>query len=465
MAQQIKKKFIGNDQVGSNQVLIEKDSAVRGTLQDNSVVDLLKLNSSDEVMLKGIKVLDSSGLIPSAILPSFVDDVLEFADLASFPATGESGKIYVALDTNKQYRWSGSTYVQITSGAVDSVNGETGIVVLSAGDIQMDSEATSVETKLVNLQNEVDAIETGAGLNTDGTYSANAFSPIISAATSLKQADDYLDLALQNVITLSGVALNDQDLGSFTGSTIADAQTIKQALQALETAHEEVDQNANDLISLSGVAENAVNLGSFTGSTIADNQTVKSAFQDLETAHEEVDQNANDLISLSGVSENSVNLGSFTGSTIADNQTIKAALQDLETAHENHLNDSVDAHDASAISVSPAVNGQTDVQSALEDHESRIDAIETALQPTWARIKFDLSAGDISNGYVNLPHEAIGESIHAFVDRLAIHQGEDFTISVVSGVTRITFAGDLVSPGQSQLDANDNIYVRYQYLA
>lgn len=383
MAQQIRKKFIGNDQVGENQLLIESGGAVRA-MDGATEVDLVSI-SSNEVFLKGIKVLDSSNLIPSAILPSYVDDVLEFADLASFPATGESGKIYVAIDTNKQYRWSGSAYIQITSGAVDSVNGETGIVVLTAGDIQMDSEATSVESKLISLQGEVDAVEG--------------------------------DVA--NLVTLSGVAVDSTELGSFTGSTIPDSQTIKQALQALETAHEEVDQNANDLISLSGVAEN------------------------------------------------SANLGSFTGSTIADNQTIKSALQDLETAHENHLNDSTDAHDASAISFSNGASGLAaiDVQAAIDEVEGRVDALETALTPTWGREKFDLTATNISNGYIDLAEEVIAESIHAFVDRLAIHQAEDFTVSVVGGVTRITFAGDLVSPGQSQLDASDNIYVRYQYLA
>ena len=70
----------------------------------------------------------TSGIIDAARLPAYVDDVLEFADLASFPATGVSGKIYIALDTNKTYRWSGSVYVYITSGAVDSVNGQTGVV-------------------------------------------------------------------------------------------------------------------------------------------------------------------------------------------------------------------------------------------------------------------------------------------------------------------------------------------------
>lgn len=57
-----------------------------------------------------------AGKVPSSQLPSYVDDVLEFANLAAFPATGESGKIYVALDTNLQYRWSGSAYMQIGGG-------------------------------------------------------------------------------------------------------------------------------------------------------------------------------------------------------------------------------------------------------------------------------------------------------------------------------------------------------------
>lgn len=55
-----------------------------------------------------------SGTISAAHLPSYVDDVLEYASLSKFPTTGESGKIYTALDTNKIYRWSGSAYVVIS---------------------------------------------------------------------------------------------------------------------------------------------------------------------------------------------------------------------------------------------------------------------------------------------------------------------------------------------------------------
>ena len=56
----------------------------------------------------------SGGLIPPQYLPSYVDDVVEYASMTAFPATGEAGKIYVALDTNLTYRWGGSSYVEIS---------------------------------------------------------------------------------------------------------------------------------------------------------------------------------------------------------------------------------------------------------------------------------------------------------------------------------------------------------------
>lgn len=62
------------------------------------------------------KVPIVEGKIPSEYLPSYVDDVLEFANLASFPVIGESGKIYIALDSGFPYRWGGSVYVQVGGG-------------------------------------------------------------------------------------------------------------------------------------------------------------------------------------------------------------------------------------------------------------------------------------------------------------------------------------------------------------
>lgn len=57
-----------------------------------------------------------NGIVPSAQLPSYVDDILEYANFTALSAvTGEAGKIYVTLDNNKIYRWSGSAYVEVSS--------------------------------------------------------------------------------------------------------------------------------------------------------------------------------------------------------------------------------------------------------------------------------------------------------------------------------------------------------------
>ena len=70
--------------------------------------------SKDAGVANGVAELDAAGKVPSSQLPSFVDDVIEVADYDHLPITGESGKIYVTLDTNKTYRWTGSGYAEIS---------------------------------------------------------------------------------------------------------------------------------------------------------------------------------------------------------------------------------------------------------------------------------------------------------------------------------------------------------------
>lgn len=83
----------------------------------------LKEDKANKGVANGYTPLDGTAKIPSVFLPAYVDDVLEFANLAAFPATGSVGVIYVALDTNRVYRWSGSTYTEISPspGSTDAV--------------------------------------------------------------------------------------------------------------------------------------------------------------------------------------------------------------------------------------------------------------------------------------------------------------------------------------------------------
>lgn len=76
--------------------------------------DVKAISTSQKGVANGVAELDANGLIPSSQLPSYVDDVLEYDTKTDFPTTGESGKIYIATDTNLQYRWTGTQYVEIS---------------------------------------------------------------------------------------------------------------------------------------------------------------------------------------------------------------------------------------------------------------------------------------------------------------------------------------------------------------
>lgn len=63
----------------------------------------------------GLAELDETGRVPSSQLPSYVDDVIDVDTYSNLPNPGESGKIYITTDNNKQYRWSGTGYAEISS--------------------------------------------------------------------------------------------------------------------------------------------------------------------------------------------------------------------------------------------------------------------------------------------------------------------------------------------------------------
>lgn len=72
------------------------------------------LTTADKGANNGVASLGGDGKVPAAQLPSYVDDVREYASKEKFPAKGEAGVIYIALDTNKTYRWGATTYVEIS---------------------------------------------------------------------------------------------------------------------------------------------------------------------------------------------------------------------------------------------------------------------------------------------------------------------------------------------------------------
>jgi len=104
----------------------------------------------------GIAQLDVNGSVPSTQLPSYVDDVLEVADYASLPVTGETGKIYVVVadetsgNDTSSYRWSGSVYAMVSN-------------TLTAADIEVLYESVANTNKYTDAEkSKLDGVEAGA---------------------------------------------------------------------------------------------------------------------------------------------------------------------------------------------------------------------------------------------------------------------------------------------------------------
>ena len=157
---------INNNAVTDAKILSVSWSKVTGA-------PLFELQSNKGIAY-GYASLDGSGKVPASQLPSFVDDVVEYSTLSAFPATGDAGVIYVALDTNRIYRWSGSTYIEISAnlGTVTSVglSVPTGLTVTG-------SPVTTSGTLAIGLASGYSIPTTASQANWDSAYTFSSAFP------------------------------------------------------------------------------------------------------------------------------------------------------------------------------------------------------------------------------------------------------------------------------------------------
>jgi len=269
-----------------------------------------------------------------------------------------------ALETEVETKADSTTVSEIDSNVDDLISltgvseNTTNLGVFSGSTIDdsvtlkaaLQALETAVETEAANRATAISDLVGGAPGTLDTLNEiAAALNDDANAASSLTALINANETHIDNMATLTGVAKDSTDLGTFTGSTISDNLGVKSVLQEIESALEETDANTDSLVTLSGVAENASNLGTFTGTTIADGKTVKAAIQALESAFEteatatdEIDANVDDLVTLSGLAENSTEFNTtgeaadFSGTTLAGTDlTIKSALQAIANEVED----------------------------------------------------------------------------------------------------------------------------------
>lgn len=181
-----------------------------------------------------VATLDGNGKIPASQLPSYVDDVEEYASITNFPATGEADKIYVAKNTGFTYRWSGTQYVRLNTydPATQSASG-----LMSAAD----------KTKL-------DGIAAGAQVNPgDATQSASG---LMSSADKTK-LDGIAAGATANIGTITEIKMNGASKGT---SGVVDLGTVITAHQDISGKLGKIAYNIGTMASVSDIQTNLLAL-------------------------------------------------------------------------------------------------------------------------------------------------------------------------------------------------------------
>lgn len=155
---------------------------------DKTTLDNLKAKLEEVNQPNGLLALNAEGQIDALYLPSYVDDVVEYEGVSAFPSYGEAGKIYVDTTTNKSYRWSGSSYIEIPKSIA---LGETNTTAYSGDKGKANADA------IAELNNKVGAANGIATLDTDSKLTANQLPSLktINGSSLVGTGDIELDLS------------------------------------------------------------------------------------------------------------------------------------------------------------------------------------------------------------------------------------------------------------------------------
>ena len=102
-----------------------------------SALGFTPIDSAKVGVADGVASLDSTGKVPSAQLPTYVDDVVEVAGIDNAPPVGETDKIYVDTISNKTYRWGGTAYVEISASDIVTASDKNGYIKVNGTDVKV----------------------------------------------------------------------------------------------------------------------------------------------------------------------------------------------------------------------------------------------------------------------------------------------------------------------------------------
>lgn len=309
---------------------------------------LKQSGSGDTLVIPGNLQVDGTTTTVNSTTIQLDDKNIELANgVGDDAAVNNGGITLISSDGNKTFNWvntpdawTSSEHLNVALGKVYKINNTEVLSSSTLGSGVTSSSLTSV------------------GTITSGTWQGTAIGDtyISSAATwNAKQDALTFGIADGNAVDIdSGASIANNDYAKFSSTGLI-GQTY---------AEVQADLSVDDLITLSGVSEGAANLGTFTGTTIADNQTVKQALQALETSIEGVsgaagthklNVNAN---SSSGVSQGDILILDSSGNATAANNNNEMYILGVASANAA-ANDPVYVYDEGQVLEIGTIDGTT----------------------------------------------------------------------------------------------------------
>jgi len=183
------------------------------------------------------------------------------------------------------------------------------------------SNISTNSSNISSLQTEVNDTQSGAGLGTDGSYTANGSTNYLGSVASLKAADEALDTQLKTVA--DAVASNDSDISSLQSSVSSNDSDISTLQSNVSTAQSDITSLESDVSTLqSNVSSNDSDIA-----TLQSN--VSSNDSDISTLQSNVSSNDSDISALqtqAGSLASDGNSASFSGNISAANATFSGNL-------------------------------------------------------------------------------------------------------------------------------------------
>lgn len=512
---QIIKKFIGNDQVGAAKILLENNSALRArNAADSADVNMFKLDSADIIaqmadmipssdasldlgssaaryakayaqeVLSGsgnlsvdsAAVLNLKAVTNVVINADLLPDVTETSDLGSSSKKFADGYIKT-LYSDQIANVAGNTAV---SGANVILGSSTAVIIsaekplqfanaagTSAISFQVPASFTATSYKWPSADGSADYV-----LKTDGAGNM-AWSAVSSLGSFANKTLSNLDSPTALNQDLLPGADNTRDLGS-SSYRFAEAHALKVvnasgnlALEAGAASYISMNKN---LVGLDATAFSVVSADAADSAIMnlksGDGSNTTGAIN-IQSGNHSGSGQTGDVNILTGTTGG----GNSRGNVYVESRNLIMNPAQTVMLYNNKPLRFVDDQNTSAYVgfkcptsvvssidyVLPNADG-TDGQYLKTNGSGVMSWASLPTAAIWDRESITLAAGDITNGYVDLAHQAVSDSIIFFVDGVMMRFGVDYTVSVVGGVTRLDF-----STSVPPMASGDVLYIQYQY--